>query len=119
MKISFDFDGTLSNIKCQNIAYKLKSMGHEICITTSRSIKPEFSIIFYNADLYDIAKKLQIKDIVFTEGQNKIDFLKNNNVDIHIDDDRFEIDLLKDYGIIGILVNSSFWIKKIFDNAII
>lgn len=115
MKISFDFDNTLSKLKCQNIAYKLKQAGHEICITTTRQSSSKYGVKFDNSDLFDVAKELDITDITFTEAQNKIEFLKNNNVEMHIDDDRFEIDLLKDSGIIGILVNDSFWIKKIFD----
>ena len=115
MKISFDFDNTLSKPKCQNIARKLKLAGHDICITTTRQSN-KHGIKFDNSDLFDVAKELDITDITFTEAQNKVEFLKKNNVEMHIDDDRFEIDLLKDSGIIGILVNDSFWIKKIFNN---
>lgn len=111
MKISFDFDSTLSKTKVQNIAKRLMTENHEIVITTSR-IKS-----YDNADLYSVADSLGITDITFTNAENKVEYLLRNNVDMHIDDDRFEIDLINKTKIIGVLVGDSFWIKKIFDGA--
>ena len=117
MKISFDFDMTLSKQKCQNIARKLKAMGHEICITTTRQKSFQYGVMFDHSDLYSVADSLGITDITFTNAENKVEYLLKNNVDMHIDDDRFEIDLINKTHIFGVLVGSSFWIQKIFNQV--
>ena len=117
MKISFDFDNTLSRNKVQNVAMILKNQGHEIIIVTSRRTSG-CGIKFDNTDLFVVAENLGIKDIIFTEGQDKVEFLKNKKVDIHIDDDRFELELLKGTKIKPIQVNGSFWIKKLFSETL-
>ena len=112
MKISFDFDNTLSKKSVQQLAIKLKNDGHEIIIVTSRRTNG-YGILFDNDDLFTVAEKIGIKDITFTEGLNKVQFLKDKNVDIHVDDDKFELDLLRGSKIKPIQVNGSFWIKKL------
>lgn len=116
MKISFDFDNTLSRGDCQRLAETLKNMGHEICITTTRRTSG-CGVMFDNTDLFEVADCLGINDICFTEGENKKNYLILRGVNLHIDDDRFELDLLKDTDVIPVKVNSSFWIKKVMYHA--
>ena len=112
MKISFDFDNTLSRSDCQLLAANLKSFGHNICITTTRRTTGH-GLMFDNTDLFEVADRIGIENITFTEGENKKDYLISQGVNLHVDDDRFELELLKDTSIIPVLVNSSFWIKKV------
>ena len=85
MKISFDFDGTLSEDKYQKLAAKFIQLGAEVFITTSRNPNNN------NMDLFNVAKKLGIKEakITFTNFMPKTNFVKK--YDIHFDDDDEEI----------------------------
>ena len=85
MKISFDFDCTLTNNKISEVAKALIDVGHYVRITTSRRKEK-------NDDLLLKAKELGISDIVFTEGKDKFSFL--NEFDIHFDDDNYEVMLI-------------------------
>ncbi|WP_421809080.1 hypothetical protein [Flagellimonas sp.] len=87
MKISFDFDSTLSEGFVQSIASSMQQ-GNNIFITTSRSRQ------YDNADLFQLAKYLSIPEtnIRFTEHEDKYLFL--NGFDMHFDDDSYEIDLI-------------------------
>lgn len=102
MKVSFDFDSTLSEEKNQKLAKKFIDAGHEVWITTSR-LSTEHGkskswpwIITQNEHLFEIAEKVGIpKDkIKFTEGEDKWKSLYN--FDIHFDDDDVEIDLIQE-----------------------
>ena len=56
MKISFDFDNTLSKKICQETAKFLIEKGFDVCITTSRyKVKEGFNKL--NEDLFSIAEK--------------------------------------------------------------
>lgn len=114
MKISFDFDNTLSKLKLQNICHRLINKNHDVWIVTSRC-NEVYGIKYDNNDLFNIAYQLNIPNekIHFTNACNKDLFLINNRFDIHLDDDRFEIDLLKNSDVIGINVTESFWIDKL------
>ena len=79
MKISFDFDDTLSEPWIQGLA-KTLSLQHEIWIVTSRS---KFAV-----DLLDVAANLSIptERIILTDGAMKWSLLKHYQIDIHFDD---------------------------------
>jgi hypothetical protein len=102
MKISFDFDSTLSEAKIQKLAKKFINDGHEVWITTSR-LSSEHGrskgwpwIITQNEHLFNVAENLGIPTdrIKFTEGDDKWKFLET--FDIHFDDDMFEIELINE-----------------------
>lgn len=83
MKISFDFDGTLSRESVQKYAKELIDRGFDCIVTTFRQkehIPPDS-----NNDLLEVAKNIGIEDIRFTEGQDKSLFLED--VFLHLDDD--------------------------------
>ena len=99
MKVSFDFDGTLSRKDVQEYAKSLVSKGYDVWIVTSRiATEPALKkgwhwIERQNKELYDVAEKVGIsKDkIVFTEFVDKIEFLKDKGFIFHIDDDVDEL----------------------------
>jgi hypothetical protein len=99
MKVSFDFDGTLSRKDVQKYAKKLVESGIEVWIVTSRiATEPALAkgwhwIERQNQELYDVAKEVGIKreNIAFTEFVDKIEFLKDKGFIFHIDDDVDEL----------------------------
>ena len=99
MKVSFDFDGTLSNKDVQSFAKQLVDDGHDVWIVTSRcATEPALAkgwhwIEKQNQELYDVAESVGIpKDkIVFTEHVDKIEFLADKGFLFHLDDDEHEL----------------------------
>lgn len=98
-KISLDFDYTLSRKDVQEFAKKLVNLDFDVWIITSR-ISNEEALLrgFYGADkknkeIYDIAELCGIKkeNIVFTNKIDKINYLKDKNFTIHLDDDIDEL----------------------------
>lgn len=108
MKVSFDFDGTLSRKDVQSFAKELVNSGHDVWIVTSRCSTEEAKkkawwwIEKQNQELYDVAEECGIpkEKIVFTEHIDKIVFLKDKDFAFHLDDDEHELILImqsKDY----------------------
>lgn len=91
IKISFDIDGTLfNNSSVQQLAKDLsKRKNIELWIHTRRKEKDPFENreVYELADIYDIPEER----VIFTDGQYKFNFLDNNNINIHIDDDSAEM----------------------------
>ena len=73
MKISFDFDGTLSRKSVQKYAKQLIDREFNCIITTYRL--KEYTPPDSNNDLIEVAEKLGISEIRFTEGKDKSGFL--------------------------------------------
>lgn len=90
MKISFDFDGTLSEHHIQFLAQKAINEGHDVYITTSRFSNKD--IPHFNRDLFFISDKLGIKreSIRFCDGAPKYKMLIG--FDVHYDDDSFALE---------------------------
>jgi hypothetical protein len=105
MKISFDFDSTLSRKDVQSIVIDLITKGYEVWIVTSRcSTEATLEILGIdneryqrvdkqNQKLFDVAEKVGIpKDrIVFTNHVDKIEYLKGKGFIVHVDDDPDEL----------------------------
>lgn len=99
MKISIDFDGTLSRKDVQKFTKGLVEDGHEVWIVTSRfddeyAIKRAWWWIRdQNKVLFDIADECGIKNenIHFTNQEPKILFLKDKDYVFHLDDDIIEL----------------------------
>ena len=99
MKVSFDFDGTLSRKDVQEFAKSLVDRGYDVWIVTSRiATEPALKkgwhwIERQNQELYDVAENVGIKreNIIFTEFVDKIEFLKGKRFLFHIDDDVDEL----------------------------
>jgi len=92
-KISFDYDGTLTNSKGLE---KAKALNADLYIISARSIK---------VTLKDIADKLNIPySKVFATGSNKgkIEKIKELGISKHYDNN---LDVIKELGSIGELIN--------------
>lgn len=119
MKVSVDFDNTLTRIDVQKFVQKLKDEHIDVYIVTSRfteeSAKKANWHWLDNKDIFGIAEKLKIpKDkIIFTEMKDKIEYLENNDFIFHLDDDEYEIDLIEnsDDSCRGVLVKDKNWLE--------
>lgn len=89
MRISFDFDDTLSLPEVQKIAKRFVDDGNDVWVTTARN--PKSSIIYDNTDVEEVCQKIGIplEKIRYTNLKPKYLFLKN--YDLHIDNDPREI----------------------------
>jgi hypothetical protein len=102
MKVSFDFDSTLSRKNVQRFAKELVAAGHEVWIVTSRvsdemanNYPTEFKnrVLKENRKLFRVADNVGIKrnHIIFTGFVNKIEFIKGKDFIFHLDDDLDEL----------------------------
>ena len=85
MKISFDFDGTLTQPKIAALAKKFVDAGAEVWITTSRPEK-KYGMPKWNDDLFFAAKKIGVprERVVMAGDENK--HLHLEGFDLHFDD---------------------------------
>jgi hypothetical protein len=88
-KVSFDFDGTLSQEKVKEIAKEKIANGDDVYIITKRS-----------EDDYvkNIAKEIGIKasNVIFTNHEPKWSFVKKLGIDTHYDNVEAEVNEIKD-----------------------
>jgi hypothetical protein len=99
MKVSFDFDGTLSRKDVQKLAKDLVSEGYEVWIVTSRfsdeaaKDKKWHWIEGQNQKLFDVAKDcgIKVENIHFTNMESKSLFLEGKGFIFHLDDDDIEL----------------------------
>lgn len=99
MKVSFDFDSTLSRRDVQEYAKSLVNSNHDVWIVTSRcATEPALAKGWWwvekqNQELYDVADSVGIprNKIVFTEHVDKIIYLKDKEFVFHLDDDVEEL----------------------------
>lgn len=84
-KVSFDFDGTLSQEKIQDIAKEKLSNGDDVYIITKRS---------ESQNVLDLAEKIGIKkeNVIFTNHEPKWTFIKDLGIDTHYDNVSDEVD---------------------------
>lgn len=96
MKISFDFDSTLSEDTMQTLCKKYIQLGADVYVTTSRSTEIA-SKPTNNDDLFAVTDALGIQrqNITFTGYKDKVNFVKD--YDIHYDDDFEEIFLINQH----------------------
>ena len=89
MKVSFDFDGTLTTNGGQKKALNLIKEGYRVLIITARQSKD-------SKEVFDVADKLGIRrsDIFFTSGKNKWEIVKRLGVAIHYDNNQEQVDLI-------------------------
>lgn len=99
MKVSFDFDSTLSRKDVQSFAKELVNSGHEVWIVTSRfddeaaKNKKWHWIEGQNKRLFDVAEEcgIKVENIHFTNMESKSIFLKGKEFIFHLDDDDIEL----------------------------
>lgn len=92
VKVSFDFDATLSRDAIQIYARDLVRKGYEVWIVTTRHQDHD------NTDLIEVAHWCGIKltNIHFTNGKLKWEYLKDKGFVFHIDDDWMELNYIRD-----------------------
>lgn len=108
MIISFDFDGTLfdefggsnnpQKDEIQGLAIKYLKEGHEVIIITKR-YGPECSnsgIINEHLIVYDVAKRIGINRVYFTNRDMKFSHIIQLKVDMHFENSDYEIDLISE-----------------------
>ncbi len=104
IRISFDFDDTLSLPSVQKVAKELITLGFDVIIVTSRKSHGE------NSDLEEVAQDLGIDLVFYTNYDLKFTWLKTLNCDIHIDNDRNELIHLSRFSdILGVDVTNESW----------
>ena len=92
MRISFDYDNTITQIRLQLLAMQLIEDGNDVYIISARSD---------NYALLKMADKLGIaRNRVFATGSNsaKVDKVKELNITRHYDDNRNVIEALPGVG---------------------
>jgi phosphoserine phosphatase len=128
MRISFDFDGTLvdefgghpSNSQkdeVQGLAKKYISDGHEVMIITKR-FGPENAdkgIKNEHLEVQELAKKLGIETIHFTNREMKFSYIINLGVDRHFENDDYEVQLInqvckeRNHNCLVVPVEDAYW----------
>lgn len=123
MIVSVDFDNTLSKESVQKYINRLLNNGIEVWITTRRfetldKYNKAFCIAYnitnleeQHAYLFVVAEELGIprEHIIFTNMQDKADFIKDKGFIWHLDDDRIELDDINSRtDVIGISVHGNY-----------
>ncbi len=128
MRISFDFDGTLvdefgghpSNSQkdeVQELAKKYLSEGHEVMIITKR-FGPENAdkgIKNEHLEVQELAKKLGIGTMHFTNREMKFSYIINLGVDRHFENDDYEVQLInqvckeRNHNCLVVPVEDAYW----------
>lgn len=87
LKISFDYDGTLSTERGKNLAARTIQAGNEVYIITGRR-KAD------GAPVYAAADKLGIPAdrVIFTEGRDKYETVAALGINLHYDNNKEQVD---------------------------
>ncbi len=107
MNISFDMDGTLSDDfdgsinkqkeEIQGLALKYIKDGHNVCIITKRHDESNKNLGIKNehVKVYELANKLGISKVYFTNRAMKFSKIIDLKIDIHFENSESEIQLIK------------------------
>lgn len=121
MKVSFDFDNTLSHKIVQDFAVSLINRGIDVWVLTSRYDelhKHKYRYNPTNDDLYKVTDRVGIDrtKIRFQCMRPKTEYLYNTNVIWHLDDDYVEVnEINRETKTVGIEVTQKGWKKKCLD----
>jgi len=104
IRISFDFDDTLSLPSVQKVAKELIELGFDVIIVTSRRSDGE------NSDIEEVSQDLGVDLVFYTEYNLKFTHLQKLMCDVHIDNDRNELIHLSRFSdIVGVDVTDESW----------
>jgi len=116
MRISFDFDATLSRTHVQKFAQKMIDDGHDVWVTTTRLSPPNAPNDDWNDDLFEVTDKLGISrdKIRFTNKGDKYPYFKNQYFVWHLDDMSYDVKMItKHTKTIGIsCFGNTTWMNK-------
>jgi hypothetical protein len=92
MRVSFDFDETLTTAQGQQLAKRHITIGDEVYIVTARQQSN-------GASVYEMAQKLGIRkeNVYFTGGRDKWQTLKRLRIERHYDNNAEQIALIKEF----------------------
>ncbi len=92
MRVSFDFDETLTTSQGQQLAKRHITIGDEVYIVTARQQSN-------GASVYEMAQKLGIRreNVYFTGGKDKWQTLKRLRIERHYDNNAEQIALIKEF----------------------
>ena len=119
LKVSLDFDGTLSTLPVQRLAYELIQQGVAVYICTARFQAGEKKVGWDNSDLFEVADHIGLprENIIFTGYMSKTQYLVENDITIHLDDDYMTVkDLNEKSQVIGIHYLNPDWSSKITEH---
>jgi len=107
LKVSVDFDKTLSKNNVQNYIKKLLKEGIEVWVTTARfddEMVKTHSPHHNNDRLWEVINKLGIphERVYFTNMELKADYLDNKDFIFHLDDDVIELEFIEKTNVVGI-----------------
>jgi len=115
MKVSFDFDSTLSRTDVQEFAKTLIDDGLDVWICTSRLCPEKAPNNEWNDDLFKVANELGIpkSNVIFTNYENKAEHLTDDFI-WHLDDDWIELkEINRQRKTVGVSVfGNSVWKQK-------
>ena len=126
--ISFDFDGTLvdefgghpinsQKDEVQGLVKKYLSEGHEVIIITKRYGPENSNLGLKNehVEVYDLAKKLGIERVYYTNREWKFSYIINLGVNMHFENSEGEIQLINqackehNYNCLDVPVEDPYW----------
>lgn len=116
MKVSFDFDGTLTRLDVQRYARLLNRMGLEIHIVTARHKAHDLDKNDHQ-DLWMVANKVGILDrnVHFLNCADKSKFFikEDNDFIFHVDDNWFTVDDINEHtDVTSVCVLDEGWLMK-------
>lgn len=94
MVVAFDFDHTLTDIRLQRVALKMKRERNEVWVVTMRR-ESEFNKKALKPVLNEIG--LTEYSVIFCDDKPKWELLKAINADIYIDNISDEFEILKEH----------------------
>jgi len=129
-KISFDFDGTLSDEfdktlnlqkkEIQNVFKQLKEMGNDIYIITKRHSPKNGSMgkVNEHIEVLQLASEMGLpgKNVVFTDRQLKAETLIKMGINIHFENSDFELQYLNtfNHNVEVIMITDPYWRDLIY-----
>ena len=122
IKISVDFDKTLSKKHVQEYIKRLLNEGVDVWVTTARYDDENAKIYapqHNNNRLWEVVTNLGIpfEKVYFTNMQLKSDHINNKDYIFHLDDDLIELEFLEKTNIVGVHVLNNEY-QKICDKLI-
>lgn len=99
LKVAFDYDDTLTDDVLFQLAKRMIRKGHDVWIMTVRTSNEQYlehykrmnlepKLEGRNVDLLRDAKELGIEDkIIYTDGEDKLEFYQEHQFDLLFDDD--------------------------------
>ncbi len=91
LRVSFDYDGTLTEEKWQNKAKEFLAEGDQVFILTARSR-------FDMEPVGKLAKEIGISmdNIYYTSGRDKWPWMEKLNINMHYDNNKDQVDLINE-----------------------